>query len=244
MASRAIVRRLWLLSDYLNVSVCSVQSFQNLGHGQSRKCLDSNGLSPSANNPSQGLNGMNGGGAILAVNDDLLNLLALGFLRRRCYGTTTSGCVIGSDDEDNEDLVAKKRNAASPEECDQAVEGLSTAKAKGLQGSQKGSKFVLQRKDEIVSTLQHYWLGFKLLWTDVRISSRLLLKLASGKTLSRRQRQRLTRTTTNVFRLVPFAVFIIIPFMEFLLPVFLKLFPSMLPSTFQDKMKEQVLLGS
>lgn len=28
--------------------------------------------------------------------------------------------------------------------------------------------------------------------------------------------------------------------MEFLLPVFLKLFPNMLPSTFQDKMKEQV----
>ena len=30
--------------------------------------------------------------------------------------------------------------------------------------------------------------------------------------------------------------------MEFLLPVFLKLFPNMLPSTFQDKMKEQVLI--
>lgn len=30
--------------------------------------------------------------------------------------------------------------------------------------------------------------------------------------------------------------------MEFLLPVFLKLFPNMLPSTFQDKMKEQVII--
>ncbi|KAI7991477.1 hypothetical protein LOK49_LG12G01992 [Camellia lanceoleosa] len=149
MASRAIVRRQRLLSDYLNVSVCSVQSFQNLGHGQSRKCLDSSGLSPSANNPSQGLNGMKDGGAILAVNNDLLNLSALRLLRRRCYGITTSGYAIGSDDEDNEDLVAKKRKEASPEKCDQAVEGLSTAKAKaktkGLQGSQKGSKSVLQR---------------------------------------------------------------------------------------------------
>ncbi|WMV56811.1 hypothetical protein MTR67_050196, partial [Solanum verrucosum] len=45
-----------------------------------------------------------------------------------------------------------------------------------------------------------------------------------------------------MFRLVPFAVFIIVPFMEFLLPVFLKLFPNMLPSTFQDKMKEQEAL--
>jgi LETM1 and EF-hand domain-containing protein 1 len=96
-------------------------------------------------------------------------------------------------------------------------------------------------KEEFVSTLQHYWLGTKLLWADVRISSRLLVKLAGGKNLTRRERQQLTRTTADMFRLVPFAVFIIIPFMELLLPVFLKLFPNMLPSTFQDKMKEEVM---
>jgi len=64
------------------------------------------------------------------------------------------------------------------------------------------------------------------------------LKLASGKNLSWRERQKLTRTTADIFRLVPFAVFIIVPFMELWLPVFLKLFPNMLPSTFKDKMKE------
>jgi len=96
--------------------------------------------------------------------------------------------------------------------------------------------------DEFKSMLQHYWFGTKLLWADVRISSRLMLKLAGGKNLSRRERQQLTRTTADIFRLVPFAVFIIVPFMELLLPVFLKLFPNMLPSTFQDKMKEQVIL--
>ena len=107
------------------------------------------------------------------------------------------------------------------------------------------AKKLVHWKHEITSTLQHYWLGFKLLWADARISSRLLLKLAGGKSLSRRERQQLTRTTADIFRLVPFAVFIVVPFMEFLLPVFLKLFPNMLPSTFQDKMKEQVwiLLG-
>lgn len=88
--------------------------------------------------------------------------------------------------------------------------------------------------------LQHYWVGTKLLWADVKICSRLLLKLAGGKSLSRRERKQLTRTTADIFRLVPFAVFIIVPFMEFLLPLALKLFPNMLPSTFQDKMKEQV----
>lgn len=47
-----------------------------------------------------------------------------------------------------------------------------------------------------------------------------------------------------MFRLIPFSVFIIVPFMEFLLPVAIKLFPGMLPSTFQtatekeDKLKQ------
>ncbi|KAL9270602.1 Mitochondrial proton/calcium exchanger protein-like protein [Drosera capensis] len=178
---------------------------------------------------------------------------------------------LPGSNEKNEQRVVGQGKEASPEECDQAVEGLSTAKAKAkakqVQESQK--KSVVQRlwatllgigpalravasmsredwakklhhwKDEFISTLQHYWLGTKLLWADVRICSRLLLKLAGGKSLSRRERQQLTRTTADIFRLVPFAVFIIVPFMEFLLPVFLKLFPNMLPSTFQDRMKEQ-----
>ncbi len=39
---------------------------------------------------------------------------------------------------------------------------------------------------------------------------------------------------SDLFRIVPFSVFIIIPFMEFLLPIALWLFPNMLPSTFQS----------
>lgn len=46
------------------------------------------------------------------------------------------------------------------------------------------------------------------------------------------------RTSADLFRLVPFLVFIIVPFMEFLLPVFLKLFPEMLPSTFETESKK------
>ena len=51
----------------------------------------------------------------------------------------------------------------------------------------------------------------------------------------------------DLFRLVPFSVFIIVPFMELLLPVALKLFPGMLPSTFtttsqrEDKLKKAVV---
>ena len=41
---------------------------------------------------------------------------------------------------------------------------------------------------------------------------------------------------------IPFAVFIIVPFMEFLLPVALKLFPNMLPSTFINSSQEACAL--
>ena len=83
--------------------------------------------------------------------------------------------------------------------------------------------------DEMV----HYYHGFRLLFIDVGIASRLIWKILNGVTLSRREHKQLVRTSSDVFRLVPFSVFIIIPFMELLLPVFLKFFPGMLPSTFQ-----------
>ncbi|XP_055813144.1 uncharacterized protein LOC129882736 [Solanum dulcamara] len=302
MASRAILQRKRLLSDYLNVSARSIQNLQSWGTGQSAHYFDSRGFSSTMNCICQGSDKRKDHDGISPIND---RFSGLGFFQPKCYNTTVFGYVnrrvdvvpstgmrlwpysvrcastatakkpnLESDDE--EELIAKKKSEASPEECDQAVVGLSTAKAKAkakrLQESQKVAKSVIQRvwakllgigpalravasmsredwakkfaywKHEFTSTLQHYWLGFKLLWADMRISSRLLIKLASGKSLSRRERQQLTRTTADMFRLVPFAVFIVVPFMEFLLPVFLKLFPNMLPSTFQDKMKEQEAL--
>ncbi len=86
---------------------------------------------------------------------------------------------------------------------------------------------------------KHYWLGFKLLGKDTKIASRLVGKVVRGKTLSRRERKQLTRTTADIFRLVPMMVFLVVPFMELLLPVALKLFPNMLPSTFEDKLKKE-----
>ncbi|KAE8694917.1 pentatricopeptide repeat-containing protein [Hibiscus syriacus] len=305
MASRAILRRRRFVSNYLNASLCPVQTFQFLGHPTQK--LESRGYISSVDHPSedinhpkkpdvnsvaeQGLLGFSGSGyfsyksqgiSVLSPGCGRFQLNSPSSVRLMSYSVRHASTATarqpepGSGDEGNEELVAKKRKEASAEECDQAVEGLSTAKskakAKRLQDSQKVAKSILQRvwaavlgigpalravasmswedwakklvhwKHEIRSTLQHYWLGFKLLWADVRISSRLLLKLAGGRSLSRRERQQLTRTTADIFRLVPFAVFIIVPFMEFLLPVFLKLFPNMLPSTFQDKMKEQEAL--
>lgn len=83
--------------------------------------------------------------------------------------------------------------------------------------------------------LLHYWHGTKLLAYETKISSKLLFKLIRGEQLIRRERRQLLRTTSDLFRLVPFIVIAIIPFLEFALPVLLKLFPNMLPSTFEDK---------
>ncbi|KAF9414406.1 hypothetical protein BGZ94_000402 [Podila epigama] len=79
----------------------------------------------------------------------------------------------------------------------------------------------------------HYWHGTKLLGTEIKISSKLAHRILHGNKLSRREQAQLRRTTGDLLRLIPFSVFVIVPFMEFLLPVALKLFPNMLPSTFE-----------
>jgi LETM1 and EF-hand domain-containing protein 1 len=45
----------------------------------------------------------------------------------------------------------------------------------------------------------------------------------------------LQRTIKDLARLVPFSVFVIVPFAELLLPIALKLFPNMLPSTYEGQ---------
>eukprot|EP01039_Chlorochromonas_danica_P001858 gene1858-2033_t len=87
--------------------------------------------------------------------------------------------------------------------------------------------------------LAHYWLGSKLLWSEIIITKNILGRLVEGHELTRRERKQLVRTTIDMFRLIPFAVFVIVPFMELLLPFCLKLFPNMLPSTFEDSLKKE-----
>lgn len=101
-------------------------------------------------------------------------------------------------------------------------------------------------KTRIWEELLHYYHGFRLLMIDISICHKLLWRILQGKTLTRRENRLLVRTTSDVFRLIPFSVFIIVPFMELLLPLFIKLFPGLLPSTFQtakerqDKLKQAV----
>ncbi|XP_032540981.1 mitochondrial proton/calcium exchanger protein isoform X1 [Chiroxiphia lanceolata] len=91
----------------------------------------------------------------------------------------------------------------------------------------------------VMDELKHYYHGFRLLWIDTKIAARMLWRILHGSTLSRRERRQFLRICADLFRLVPFLVFLVVPFMEFLLPVALKLFPNMLPSTFETKSKKE-----
>lgn len=89
--------------------------------------------------------------------------------------------------------------------------------------------------EKVKKEAHHYWDGSKLLVAEVKISWRLALKMAAGYELTRRENRQLQRTVQDLGRLVPFSVFIIVPLGEALLPLALKLFPNMLPSTFEGQ---------
>jgi LETM1 and EF-hand domain-containing protein 1, mitochondrial len=89
-------------------------------------------------------------------------------------------------------------------------------------------------RQRIWAELVHYYHGFRLLFIDINVCRKYLWKILNGEQLTRREHRLLIRTTSDLFRLVPFSVFIIVPFMELLLPLAIKLFPGMLPSTFQS----------
>lgn len=89
---------------------------------------------------------------------------------------------------------------------------------------------------------QHYWQGSKLLVFETKTSVKLLSKLLKGVPLIRRERNQLTRTLSDLFKLIPFIIIVIVPFLEFALPLLLKFFPNMLPSTFDDISKRDLKL--
>jgi len=80
--------------------------------------------------------------------------------------------------------------------------------------------------------VHHMWVGSKLLVANTKIATRLLRRAGTGKQLTRSQQKLLVRTSADLLRLIPFSFFVLVPFMELLLPVALKVFPNMIPSTF------------
>ncbi|KAL2017398.1 hypothetical protein VTK56DRAFT_2241 [Thermocarpiscus australiensis] len=136
---------------------------------------------------------------------------------------------------------AAKETPETSADSDASLTQLAAQKelaAEKTEGKKEEKKLTIGQK--IKKELQHYWDGTKLLAAEVKISSRLALKMAAGYELTRRENRQLRRTVQDLARLVPFSVFVIVPFAELLLPVALKLFPNMLPSTYEgQKSKDQ-----
>ncbi|XP_037113874.1 LETM1 domain-containing protein LETM2, mitochondrial [Syngnathus acus] len=172
----------------------------------------------------------------------------------RCYRSRNLGCgqnsallaralhssVVWLQDSKNGETKTSPsaQSPASDEKKDTAVVQAQTpvAAAPGPTAPAVAKKALHLR---IVDELKHYYNGFRLLGIDTTVAGRMVWSLLHGHILTRRERRRLMRTCADLFRLVPFMVFIIVPFMEFLLPVFLKLFPEMLPSTFETESKKE-----
>jgi LETM1 and EF-hand domain-containing protein 1 len=143
------------------------------------------------------------------------------------------------DAQPKESAVAKPAEAsaeATKAEVVATKEGVME-KSDVAKKDQEEKKLTMWQK--VKKEAQHYWDGSKLLGTEIKISWRLALKMAAGYELTRRENKQLQRTVQDLGRLVPFSVFIIVPLGEALLPLALKLFPNMLPSTFEGaKSKE------
>lgn len=136
--------------------------------------------------------------------------------------------------------VEDKKAAAETDKSDGLTElaERKDAFAASKKDPKKDKKLTIGQK--IKKEAQHYWDGTKLLATEVRISTKLAVRMAAGYELTRREHRQLQRTVQDLGRLVPFSAFVIIPFAELLLPVALKLFPNLLPSTYENqKSKDQ-----
>lgn len=175
MASRFLVRRRRHLVDLLNVHLRCIHSFQNSNSGQSTRHFDLQNSSTGYVSPKTKIVNEGDIFPIPCVKSHVTDFSALGVYRSTYfilptyqyrgqknrlatataldfqssrYASTATAGQPEYDDEEYESVAAKKRKEASPEECDQAVVGLSTAKAKvkaKLQDSQKGAQTVLHK---------------------------------------------------------------------------------------------------
>ncbi|KAF5518789.1 LETM1 domain-containing protein mdm28 [Colletotrichum aenigma] len=150
--------------------------------------------------------------------------------------TESKATKESNDASQSEKAASGDKALADKANSDASLTELAAAKNAAVETKKDG------KKDEKLTVWQkvkkeahHYWDGTKLLAAEVRISTRLALKMAAGYELSRRENRQLRRTVQDLGRLVPFSMFVIVPFAELLLPVALRLFPNMLPSTYEGQ---------
>ncbi|PVU93209.1 hypothetical protein BB561_003404 [Smittium simulii] len=102
------------------------------------------------------------------------------------------------------------------------TEPSSSAEPINTQTPAKHTEKKLTLWEKVKHEANHYWDGTKLFGKEIKISTKLFIKMLSGTSLTRREH-------------LPFSLFVIIPFAELLLPFALKIYPNLLPSTYEDK---------
>lgn len=149
------------------------------------------------------------------------------------------------------DIDVSKNAELTPEQQEKIKQDdeeiVKSALGTGEEGSRSNDVTKKSKKEEKKLTLwekvkreaAHYRDGTKLLGFEIKVSFKLAMKMGAGHELSRREWRQLKRTVQDLVRLVPFSAFVLVPFAELLLPVALKIFPNMLPSTYEGaKAKE------
>ncbi|KAH7001161.1 LETM1-like protein-domain-containing protein [Ilyonectria destructans] len=154
-----------------------------------------------------------------------------------------STTAAAKKDTKTQDAAAKDgtvKAADATKETPAATEVVAKTESSATQEVAKAEKEVKATVwEKVKKEAQHYWDGSKLMVAEVKISWRLALKMAAGYELTRRENKQLQRTVQDLGRLIPFSVFIIVPLGEALIPFALKLFPNMLPSTFEGQKSKE-----
>lgn len=108
-------------------------------------------------------------------------------------------------------------------------------------------RIVTEWSKDIRDAVSHFcsWVatGCRLLVADMRASFFLVKRILKGYPLTVRERGLLVRTTSDVLKLIPFSFFLIIPFAELALPLVLRVFPGLLPSTFFQQKYDNATLA-
>ncbi len=112
---------------------------------------------------------------------------------------TTQSSPKDPQQQPNEQHTVSKTEATAVDKTT-ASEAMSLSELAEAKASAKPEKAAVKKEEErrltigqkIKKELQHYWDGTKLLATEVKISSKLALKMAAGYELSRRENRQVS----------------------------------------------------
>jgi LETM1 and EF-hand domain-containing protein 1, mitochondrial len=113
---------------------------------------------------------------------------------------TTQASTNAANRQPNEQCTVSKTEPTSVDKT-KALEAMTLSELAESQESEKRDEKAAAKKEEekkltlgqkIKKEIQHYWDGTKLLATEVKISSKLALKMAAGYELSRRENRQVS----------------------------------------------------